>query len=257
MRNLLPRGLHLNRRGKLVRNLALAAALLAAFWLGTERSTWNTDGALRQMEAALLLPPGETLYRQKGGEFGREDWVFVLGDTYAYTGVVRSRDLGRSLYGRNAAIYESLVLDQAPGLLSLSSWDLLGGTQEVWTVFCPNGPEGAETAQLTIAVSCLWTREDGREEVQTLRLSSSSQRDAHGVFSFSLPAEAKEEEMLLCTLMGGHGYEANPEGRPVRRCEVTGIDGLLTFFSAGGTTVEQVSGELFQHGIGTSGGTDC
>ena len=91
-RRLRKRWPRLSRRGKILRNTALAAGLLLLFWLGVEQSAWTTDVALRRMEAGRLLEPGETHYRQKGGETGGEVWVFVLGDTYAYTGVVRNRD---------------------------------------------------------------------------------------------------------------------------------------------------------------------
>src|SRR5699024_2232809 len=95
----------LSRRAKVLRNLALAAALILAFCLGTGRSAWTSQGALRRMETGLLLHPGQTLYTQRDGGQSGEQWVFVLGDTYAYTGVVRNRDLGRSLFGRNAVLY--------------------------------------------------------------------------------------------------------------------------------------------------------
>ena len=241
-RRLRKRWPRLSRRGKILRNTALAAGLLLLFWLGVEQSAWTTDGALRRMEAGRLLEPGETLYRQKGGETGGEEWVFVLGDTYAYTGVVRNRDLGRSFYGRNAAIYESLPLDQAPGLLSLSGWDILGGKRETWRAFCPNGPEDAETARLTIQVSCTWRWENGKEELQNLRLESQAKRDEHGVFSFLIRAETEEEKMVLCALMGGTGYETGEDDHTVRRGEITVTDCCLEFAADDGTTIERVQG---------------
>ena len=152
----------LSRRAKVLRNLALAAALVLAFCLGTGRSAWTTQGALRRMETGLLLHPGQTLYTQRDGGQSGEQWVFVLGDTYAYTGVVRNRDLGRSLFGRNAVLYQAISLDQSPGLLSLSGWDLLGGQRESWRLFCPNPPDRAVSARLTLRAPCLWRWEDGR-----------------------------------------------------------------------------------------------
>lgn len=153
----------LSRRAKVLRNLALAAALVLAFCLGTGRSAWTTQGALRRMETGLLLHPGQTLYTQRDGGQSGEQWVFVLGDTYAYTGVVRNRDLGRSLFGRNAVLYQAISLDQSPGLLSLSGWDLLGGQRESWRLFCPNPPDRAVSARLTLrAPVCGGGRTGGR-----------------------------------------------------------------------------------------------
>ena len=51
----------LSRRAKVLRNLALAAALILAFCLGTGRSAWTSQGALRRMETGLLLHPGPSL----------------------------------------------------------------------------------------------------------------------------------------------------------------------------------------------------
>ena len=182
----------LSRRAKVLRNLALAAALILAFCLGTGRSAWTTQGALRRMETGLLLHPGQTLYTQRDGGQSGEQWVFVLGDTYAYTGVVRNRDLGRSLFGRNAVLYQAISLDQSPGLLSLSGWDLLGGQRENWRLFCPNPPDRAVSARLTLRAPCLWRWEDGREESQTLRFSAEGERDAYGVVSFLVQADSLE-----------------------------------------------------------------
>ena len=48
----------LSRRGKIIRNLALAAAVVLSLWVGTERGPWTANGALRQLEQELLLEPG-------------------------------------------------------------------------------------------------------------------------------------------------------------------------------------------------------
>ena len=39
----------LSRRGKIIRNLALATAVVLSLWVGTERGPWTVNGALRQL----------------------------------------------------------------------------------------------------------------------------------------------------------------------------------------------------------------
>ena len=214
----------LSRRAKVLRNLALAAALVLAF--------------------CLLLHPGQTLYTQRDGGQSGEQWVFVLGDTYAYTGVVRNRDLGRSLFGRNAVLYQAISLDQSPGLLSLSGWDLLGGQRESWRLFCPNPPDRAVSARLTLRAPCLWRGEDGREESQTLRFSAEGERDAHGVVSFLVQADSLEGKMALCALMGGVGYEAAADNRWVRTCQDVQVEYRLEFWDAAGAPLPSAQGML-------------
>ena len=196
------------------------------------------------METGLLLHPGQTLYTQRDGGQSGEQWVFVLGDTYAYTGVVRNRDLGRSLFGRNAVLYQAISLDQSPGLLSLSGWDLLGGQRESWRLFCPNPPDRAVSARLTLRAPCLWRWEDGREESQTLRFSAEGERDAHGVVSFLVQADSLEEKMALCALMGGVGYEAAADNRWVRTCQDVQAEYRLEFWDAAGAPLPSAQGML-------------
>ena len=223
----------LSRRGKIARNLALATALVLALWVGTERGSWTVNGALRRMEQDLLLGPGQTIYTQRGGSLENETWAMVLGDSYAYTGVVRGRDLGRSFWSKTASVYQAISLEGEPGLLSLSSWGLLGQQQESWRLFCPNGPEGAGSAVLTVSARCRWEQEDSKPKEGTLRFQGTAQAQ-NGVFAFVLQADTPEEASALFALMGGL----------TGNCEVLQADYQMDFATPSGAPAGHAEGVL-------------
>ena len=167
----------LSRRGKIIRNLALAAAVVLSLWVGTERGPWTVNGALRQLEAELLLEPGRTVHIQTEGVLEHQ-WAFVLGDEYAYTAVVRRRDLDRSFWSKTVSVYQALPLTGEPGLLSLSDWSLLG-QQESWRLFCPQGPAGATSARLTVSLGrrVPWS-EGTMSPLATAQLTASEAQEA-------------------------------------------------------------------------------
>ena len=232
----------LSRRGKIIRNLALAAAVVLSLWVGTERGPWTVNGALRQLEAELLLEPGRTVHIQTEGVLEHQ-WAFVLGDEYAYTAVVRRRDLDRSFWSKTASVYQAISLEGEPGLLSLSDWSLLG-QQESWRLFCPQGPAGATSARLTVEALCQWKQSDGTRSEQVLCLQGEAARDENGVYAFLLQADTPEEEMALTVLMGGSGYEEDETGRWKRTCQVLETSYRLDFTGPAGEPAGRSEGVL-------------
>ena len=222
----------LSRRGKIIRNLALAAAVVLSLWVGTERGPWTVNGALRQLEQELLLEPGRTVHIQTEGVLEHQ-WAFVLGKEYAYTAVVRRRDLDRSFWSKTASVYQAISLEGEPGLLSLSSWGLLGQQQESWRLFCPNGPEGAGSAVLTVSARCRWEQEDDKPREGTLRFQGTAQAQ-NGVFAFVLQADTSEEASALFALMGGL----------TGNCEVLQADYQMDFTTPSGAPAGHAEGVL-------------
>lgn len=222
----------LSRRGKIIRNLALTAAVILSLWVGTERGPWTANGALRKLEAELLLEPGRTVHIQTEGVLEHQ-WAFVLGDEYAYTAVVRREDLDRSFFSREANLYQSMTLEGEPGLLSLSDWSLLGQQRESWRLFCPNGPKEADSAVLTVSARCRWEQEDGKPKEGTLHFQGTAPAQ-DGVFAFVLQADTPEETSALFALMGGL----------TGSCEVLQADYQMDFTTPSGAPAGHTEGVL-------------
>lgn len=131
----------LTRRGRIVRNLALALAVLIALpWL-LEWPMWSTEAVFRQLEREALLTPSEIVLR-KGDAFLTEgaDWVTV--------GQVEEYDTAWKPFQKKMA-YINNVLPKN-GLVVAALPDVGHGTL---TVAVTGLPQGTERGRLTITIS--------------------------------------------------------------------------------------------------------
>ena len=229
----------LSRRGALIRNLLITALLVAGSWVLAGCPAWTPAGALRQFERTLLLEPGAVRYRESGADMSR---VLVTGEGYAYTVSIARK----ALFWFEPSLYQARGADlrRGPVLFPWTEWsDAYSMEQGTW--LCPNPPEGAQRAELTISLDYeldgglvlagLWQTRDYESGSAVLRAQGNW--ETPGLMRLDLSAENPRAAVLLQELFFQNGRETAEEGDRTRDCSLTRIDYDLRFFDGEGTPV--------------------
>ena len=249
------RGPGLGRGGRILVDLALVAAMAAGVWFFyLKGAPFTREGALRQLERTMLLPPGETLYREEPDYTQGLELAFVLGEGYAYIGSTRAE--GYLPIGWQAEMEQIVLADQQMPLMPVEEtqrgYSGQEGRRQQAAFLCPWGPEGAVRGELDLVSRCSWRTYEwnGRIEGETVsretsveRYHGQAQRDDYGVYSFILQAEDGDGAIALCQLLGGLGYE-RPEKGLERACTIQSAEYELRFYREDGSLVHTTRGEL-------------
>ena len=223
----------LSRRGKLARNLLVAAALLAGIWGLAGCPAWTEAGALHRLERTLLLPPGVVRCREAGEALG-EATVLVTGENYAYVADVYSHLLWREA----GSAIEGSELDRGPVLLRWTEPEI-GGSMEWGIWLCPNPPAEAARAELTISLD--YELEDKRQgsgpERGSAVLQAQGWAEDSGLVRLEAAAVTDREAVLLQELFSGVGYEAADAGGGRESCAIIRADWQLEFFDGTGASL--------------------
>ena len=228
----------LSRRARLARNLSLAAFLVIASWVLAGCPAWTEAGALRQLERTLLLEPGTVRCREKWGGLWDSPQVLVTGGTYAYTAAISQEEL---FWYEVRFPLEYAVLDGGPVLFRWTEQGS-GGTLERGTWLCPNPPEGAQRAELTISLDYeldgglvrQGTRQVQDYETGTAELRAQGSLEDTGLLRLEIAAGDDREAVLLQELFFGSGYETADGGERWRGCTITWVDRRLELFDGDG-----------------------
>ena len=198
----------LSRRARLARNLSLAAFLVIASWVLAGCPAWTEAGALHRLERTLFLEPG----------------------------TVRCRDDSEV-----SSPLEYAVLDGGPVLFQ---WVERGleGSMEHGTWLCPNPPEGAQGAELTISLDYeldgglarQGTRQVQDYETGTAELRAQGSLEDTGLLRLEIAAGDDREAVLLQELFFENGYETADGGERWRECTITRADCRLELFDGDG-----------------------
>lgn len=228
---------------KAARNIILTALLAGAWWLWLGCPGWTCSGALRRLERSLLLTPGQTVYREESGQWRRWN-VFVLGDGYAYTADV----LCDPRLSMGTVIEDEAVLGRGPVLLRLPT---IEHPLRQARLFCPEGPEDAARAELTIEAEYTLTHsyldengvpEPAGQEQGTWRYTAQGAREREGCFSFLLSAGGDGTALVLSALWDG-GRAWNGDRTEETGCELGQATYRLDFFREDGSLIDAVQAE--------------
>ena len=228
----------LSRRARLARNLSLAAFLVIASWVLAGCPAWTEAGALRQLERTLLLEPGTVRCREKWGGLWDSPQVLVTGGNYAYTAAISQEEL---FWYEVRFPLEYAVLDGGPVLFRWTEQGS-GGTLERGTWLCPNPPEGAQRAELTISLDYeldgglvrQGTRQVQDYETGTAELRAQGSLEDTGLLRLEIAAGDDREAVLLQELFFESGYELADGGERWRGCTITRVDCRLELFDGDG-----------------------
>lgn len=228
----------LSRRARLARNLSLAAFLVIASWVLAGCPAWTEAGALRQLERTLLLEPGTVRCREKWGGLWDSPQVLVTGENYAYTAAISQEEL---FWYEVRFPLEYAVLDGGPVLFRWTEQGS-GGTLERGTWLCPNPPEGAQRAELTISLDYeldgglvrQGTRQVQDYETGTAELRAQGSLEDTGLLRLEIAAGDDREAVLLQELFFESGYELADGGERWRGCTITRADCWLELFDGDG-----------------------
>ena len=228
----------LSRRARLARNLFFAAFLVIASWVLAGCPAWTEAGALRQLERTLLLEPGTVRCREKWGGLWDSPQVLVTGENYAYTAGTSTAHL---FWHEAGYPTEYAALD---GGAVLFRWTerISDGQMEQGTWLCPNPPEGAQRAELTISLDYeldgglvrQGTRQVQDYETGTAELRAQGSLEDTGLLRLEIAAGDDREAVLLQELFFGSGYEAAEDGERQRTCTITRADCRLELFDGDG-----------------------
>lgn len=228
----------LSRRARLARNLSLAAFLVIASWVLAGCPAWTEAGALRQLERTLLLEAGTVRCREKWGGPWDSPQVLVTGENYAYTAAISQEEL---FWYEVRSPLEYAALDGGPVLFQ---WVERGleGSMEQGTWLCPNPPEGAQRAELTISLDYeldgglvrQGTRQVQDYETGTAELRAQGSLEDTGLLRLEIAAGDDREAVLLQELFFGSGYETADGGERWRDCTITWADCRLELFDGDG-----------------------
>ena len=228
----------LSRRGKLLCNLGTAVFLVLVSWVLLGCPAWTEAGALRQLERTLLLEPGTVRCRGKWGGPWDSPQVLVTGENYAYTAAISQEEL---FWYEVRSPLEYAALDGGPVLFQ---WVERGleGSMEQGTWLCPNPPEGAQRAELTISLDYeldgglvrQGTRQVQDYETGTAELRAQGSLEDTGLLRLEIAAGDGREAVLLQELFFGSGYEAAEDGERQRTCTITRADCRLELFDGDG-----------------------
>lgn len=214
----------LTRRGRIVRNLALALAVLIALpWL-LEWPMWSSEAVFRQLEREALLTPSEIVLR-KGDAFLTEgaDWVTV--------GKVAEYDTAWKPFQKKMA-YINNVLSK-DGLVVAALPDVSQGTL---TVAVTGLPQGVETGVLTLTISGV----EGREPIKVAEQESFSDwASREGEWMFFYLTSHGDHPGLFRECVMDHLWWELTLGRGVDQYPYT-----LELFDRDGQTMDLVSGRL-------------
>ena len=228
----------LSRRARLARNLFFAAFLVIASWVLAGCPAWTEAGALRQLERTLLLEPGTVRCREKWGGLWDSPQVLVTGENYAYTAAISQEEL---FWYEVRFPLEYAVLDGGPVLFRWTEQGS-GGTLERGTWLCPNPPEGAQRAELTISLDYeldgglvrQGTRQVQDYETGTAELRAQGSLEDTGLLRLEIAAGDDREAVLLQELFFESGYELADGGERWRGCTITRADCWLELFDGDG-----------------------
>lgn len=228
----------LSRRARLARNLSLAAFLVIASWVLAGCPAWTEAGALRQLERTLLLEPGTVRCREKWGGLWDSPQVLVTGENYAYTAAIYQSEL---FWSEVSSPLEYASLDEGPVLFRWTEQGS-GGTLERGTWLCPNPPEGAQRAELTISLDYeldgglvrQGTRQVQDYETGTAELRAQGSLEDTGLLRLEIASGDDREAVLLQELFFESGYELADGGERWRGCTITRADGRLELFDGDG-----------------------
>lgn len=228
----------LSRRGKLLCNLGTAVFLVLVSWVLLGCPAWTEAGALHRLERTLLLEPGTVRCREKWGGLWDSPQVLVTGENYAYTAAIYQSEL---FWSEVSSPLEYAVLDGGPVLFQ---WVERGleGSMEQGTWLCPNPPEGAQRAELTISLDYeldgglvrQGTRQVQDYETGTAELRAQGSLEDTGLLRLEIAAGDGREAVLLQELFFGSGYEAAEDGERQRTCTITRADCRLELFDGDG-----------------------
>ena len=228
----------LSRRARLARNLSLAAFLVIASWVLAGCPAWTEAGALRQLERTLLLEPGTVRCREKWGGLWDSPQVLVTGENYAYTAAIYQSEL---FWSEVSSPLEYASLDEGPVLFRWTEQGS-GGTLERGTWLCPNPPEGAQRAELTISLDYeldgglvrQGTRQVQDYETGTAELRAQGSLEDTGLLRLEIASGDDREAVLLQELFFESGYELADGGERWRDCTITWVDCRLELFDGDG-----------------------
>lgn len=228
----------LSRRARLVRNLFFAAFLVIASWVLAGCPAWTEAGALRQLERTLLLEPGTVRCRGKWGGLWDSPQVLVTGENYAYTAAIYQSEL---FWSEVSSPLEYASLDEGPVLFRWTEQGS-GGALEQGTWLCPNPPEGAQRAELTISLDYeldgglvrQGTRQVQDYETGTAEFQAQGSLEDTGLLRLEIAAGDDREAVLLQELFFGSGYETADGGERWRGCTITRADCRLELFDGDG-----------------------
>ena len=228
----------LSRRGKLLCNLGTAVFLVLVSWVLLGCPAWTEAGALHRLERTLLLEPGTVRCRDDGVWWRDDTTVLVTGENYAYTAAIYQSEL---FWSEVSSPLEYAVLDRGPVLFQ---WVERGleGSMEQGTWLCPNPPEGAQRAELTISLDYeldgglvrQGTRQVQDYETGTAELRAQGSLEDTGLLRLEIAAGDGREAVLLQELFFGSGYEAAEDGERQRTCTITRADCRLELFDGDG-----------------------
>ena len=228
----------LSRRGKLLCNLGTAVFLVLVSWVLLGCPAWTEAGALHRLERTLLLEPGTVRCREKWGGLWDSPQVLVTGENYAYTAAIYQSEL---FWSEVSSPLEYAVLDGGPVLFQ---WVERGleGAMEQGTWLCPNPPEGAQRAELTISLDYeldgglvrQGTRQVQDYETGTAELQAQGSLEDTGLLRLEIAAGDDREAVLLQELFFESGYELADGGERWRGCTITRADCRLELFDGDG-----------------------
>ena len=228
----------LSRRGKLLCNLGTAVFLVLVSWVLLGCPAWTEAGALHRLERTLLLEPGTVRCREKWGGLWDSPQVLVTGENYAYTAAIYQSEL---FWSEVSSPLEYASLDEGPVLFRWTEQGS-GGTLERGTWLCPNPPEGAQRAELTISLDYeldgglvrQGTRQVQDYETGTAELRAQGSLEDTGLLRLEIAAGDDREAVLLQELFFESGYELADGGKRWRGCTITRADCRLELFDGDG-----------------------
>ena len=228
----------LSRRGKLLCNLGAALFLVLVSWVLAGCPAWTQAGALRTLERTLLLEPGTVRYQEDGVWRRDGATVLVTGENYAYQANLYTVNL---FWHEASRSLEYAALDQGPVLFQWTE-ENYDGQVERGTWLCPNPPEGAQRAELTISLDYeldgglvrQGTRQVQDYETGTAELRAQGSLEDTGLLRLEIAAGDDREAVLLQELFFEGGYELADGGERWRGCTITRADCRLELFDGDG-----------------------
>ena len=228
----------LSRRARLVRNLCAALLLVLGSWVLAGCPAWTEAGALRRLERSLLLDEGTVRYREDGDRWWSAPTVLVTGENYAYRAQIRTEDL---FWHQVVTPDQYAALDEGAVLFRWAESGS-GGALERGVWLCPDPPEGAQGAELTILLE--YELGDGPQERDyeqgSATLYARGTLEDTGLLRLEIAAGTPREAVLLRELFDGFGYETTEDGDAWRGCAITRADWRLELLDEAGTSMGTV-----------------
>lgn len=164
--------------------------------------------------------------------------MLVTGGNYAYMAAISQEEL---FWYEVRFPLEYAVLDGGPVLFRWTEQGS-GGTLERGTWLCPNPPEGAQRAELTISLDYeldgglvrQGTRQVQDYETGTAELRAQGSLEDTGLLRLEIAAGDDREAVLLQELFFESGYELADGGERWRGCTITRADCRLELFDGDG-----------------------